>query len=75
VEDEGRPRDDELEVSAREQNSNLKRLIDAVSNLLVSSRELLGRLREPDEPARKQSEEPPSGSSKDTTSGDDDAGT
>lgn len=41
-EDEGRGAD--LEQEAQEQNSNLRRLIDAVGSLLSSSRELLSRL-------------------------------
>ena len=41
-EDEGKGAD--LEEKAHEQNSNLRRLIDAVGNLLSSSRELLSRL-------------------------------
>ncbi len=41
-EDEGKGAD--LEEKAQEQNSNLRRLIDAVGNLLSSSRELLSRL-------------------------------
>ena len=41
-EDEGRAAD--LEKKAREQNSNLKRLIDTVGGLISSSRELLSKL-------------------------------
>jgi hypothetical protein len=41
-EDEGKGAD--LEQEAKEQNSNLRRLIDAVGSLLSSSRELLSRL-------------------------------
>ena len=41
-EDEGRGAD--LQQEAQEQNSNLRRLIDAVGGLLSSSRELLSKL-------------------------------
>jgi hypothetical protein len=41
-EDEGRGAD--LQQKAQEQNSNLRRLIDAVGGLLSSSRELLSKL-------------------------------
>jgi len=55
VEDEGRPPGGDLEQSAREQNSNLKRLIDAVGRIITSSRELLVSLHEP----RRGPREPP----------------
>jgi hypothetical protein len=45
VDDTG-PRDDEdLAETTRRQNSNLRRLIDAVGTLLAGSRELLQRLQ------------------------------
>jgi hypothetical protein len=45
VDDTGGPRDQDLAEKTRLQNSNLRRLIDAVGTLLAGSRELLKRLQ------------------------------
>ena len=45
--DTGDPRDEDLAESTRRQNSNMRRLIDAVGTLLAGSRELLSRLQVP----------------------------
>lgn len=45
--DTGDPRDEDLAESTQRQNSNLRRLIDAVGSLLAGSRELLSRLQVP----------------------------
>lgn len=45
--DTGDPRDEDLAESTQRQNSNLRRLIDAVGTLLAGSRELLSRLQVP----------------------------
>lgn len=39
------PQGDDLEETARKQNSMLQSLIDSVGNLLAASRELLARLQ------------------------------
>jgi len=60
VDDTGGPRDEDLAETTRQQNSNLRRLIDAVGTLLAGSRELLQRLQPlgngepPDDTARGQ---------------------
>jgi hypothetical protein len=40
-----RPQDEILAEAAREQNSNLRRLIEGVGSLIAASRELLKRLQ------------------------------
>ena len=45
MDDTGGPRDEDLAETTRQQNSNLRRLIDAVGTLLAGSRELLKRLQ------------------------------
>lgn len=45
MDDTGSPRDQDLAEKTRLQNSNLRRLIDAVGTLLAGSRELLKRLQ------------------------------
>ncbi len=45
MDDTGGPRDQDLAEKTRLQNSNLRRLIDAVGTLLAGSRELLKRLQ------------------------------
>lgn len=45
MDDTGGPRDQDLAEKTRLQNSNLRRLIDAVGTLLAGSRELLTRLQ------------------------------
>lgn len=57
MDDTGGPRDEDLAETTRQQNSNLRRLIDAVGTLLAGSRELLQRLQplgKPDDTARGQ---------------------
>jgi len=49
VDDTGGPWDEDLAETTRRQNSNLRRLIDAVGTLLAGSRELLKRLQPLDE--------------------------
>lgn len=60
MDDTGGPRDEDLAETTRQQNSNLRLLIDAVGTLLAGSRELLQRMQPlgkgepPDDTARGQ---------------------
>lgn len=49
MDEKGRPHGEALADATREQNSNLRRLIDGVGTLIATSRELLKRLQPVDE--------------------------
>lgn len=68
-EDEGRGAD--LQQEAQEQNSNLRRLIDAVGGLLSSSRELLSKLHAAPQQGEGTSEPPADGEAVKTESNSD----
>ena len=64
MDDTGGPQDEDLAETTHRQNSNLRRLIDAVGTLLAGSRELLKRLQPeqgepPDDTAQRQTERRP----------------
>lgn len=49
MDEKGRPQGEALADATREQNSNLRRLIDGVGTLIATSRELLKRLQPVDD--------------------------
>ena len=65
MDDTGDPQGDKLAETTRRQNSNMKRLIDAVGTLLAASRELLrslqplGDAKPPNDSAGEQNEAGP----------------